>query len=164
MKVPSFQMTLLELLKPYLGAPYVWSVDGMPASGAGAPFWYQKEVPTPEEVHAKGCCCVGLVNIALGLLGSPQRFCGTRHVWLTYGLNSIPTKQEPPPLTLLMADYQDELHQGHVGIVLEDGLFIHCYVDDPEPKEDLCFPGIVIENSWKSSDSWAKYEGWVSLV
>lgn len=151
----------LKLMKPYLGAPYRWTVDGSPADGPGAPFWYQEQVPTPEEVHKKGCCCVGLLNIVLGLMGSPLRFAGTSFVWAAFKAAAKPVTGIPPPLSILMADYRGVDSQGHVGIVLEGGRFLHCYVDDPEPKEGLFFPGITIDDSWQESDVWARYQGWV---
>jgi hypothetical protein len=164
---------ILELerkLQPYFGAPYKWTIDGSPADGPGAPFWYQQEVPTAEEVHREGCNCVGFVNILLGLAGSPLRLIGTRDAWIRVGAESVPvdSDQEIPPWSLLIGDYVDEMRQGHVAIVLEGGKILHCYVDDPTPREGLFGPGICIEKSWKSSHEWWRgtdgagvYHGWV---
>lgn len=168
--MPDLRTTLLTQMAPYIGAPYRWTLEGLPADGPGAPFWMQVAAPTPDEVKANGCLCVGLVNIVLAVLGSPTRFKGTGDIWERF--HTIATPCQPgadiPDLALLFSGYRDEKRQGHVAIALNEGngciRLFHCYVDDPEPQPGLLTPGIRIDDSLEESHSWYEggtYEGWI---
>jgi hypothetical protein len=130
-----------------LGAPYRWYREGGPIPKDDM-FWAQNGPPiTRQDIDAKdrSIVCTGLINLMRryqglsipGLDGSlndigGDRFPGTTSIWFAYldrakKLAPINAAKQYPVGTLLLRDFHDmETDQGHVAVVLEEGL-LHAF-------------------------------------
>ena len=156
-----------QFLQPYIGAPYTWCLEYEEGGriGSRAPFWRLSTLPTPEEVKAEGCCCVGVINF-VRIDHSKLTFAGTGHISDVFDGFIKPIQEVLPVGAMLLRRPRDEVDQGHVAIVISGQRLMHCYVENPEPVEGLVGPGVEIDASWKESHSWHKegyYDGYISV-
>ena len=151
--------------QPYLNTPYKWCLEFEEGGleGSRAPFWRLPTLPTPEELQAEGCCCVGVVNLWRIHKGK-STWAGTGHIADDFP-ELEPMDKEPEEGAMLLRRPRNFEDQGHVGIVLSGERYLHCFTESDGPGEGFTGPGIVIEASWKRSHAWIPgkvyYDGWV---
>lgn len=141
------------------GVRYVgW--DGKPTLGDRGPFWAANEGPPhPQRLQFEGVCCVGVLNLMLRAKGLPVpgvaqklSWAGTTDAWFTLlaqqgVLHEYVNGKIYPPGTIVLSPYKDVLNQGHAGVVVEHGQFLHAYRG----------AGTVIDPSPAHSHRWARY-------
>ncbi len=165
-----------------LGIHYVWWLGDIILGADDGPFWAACGSPPPvETIRKQGVCCTGLINLIRRHLGLPvpgvskeDPHAGGTGAWeeflLPY-LEPIDPSANYPAGTLLFRPYQTFSDQGHVGVILENGQFLHSSVEEPEPKGGFHQPGCHIDKSWKLSHAWrssgyymyaVRPEGWLA--
>ena len=118
----------------YLGAKYTWWHNGM-SIGEDAPFYSRNlggPVPSDEEIHSKGICCAGLINIG-------RLVCGLSGLGGTYTYEYgvcwkiLRDDSSIPPIgSVLFRKYKDECDQGHLAYVTDTTYIIHACDFSPE--------------------------------
>jgi hypothetical protein len=157
----------MDWLTEYCGVPYAWCLDfeNGGREGSRAPFWRVDTLPTYDDLVEEGCCCVGLVNL-VRIKDKKPTWAGTGHIWNELEDYLEPMDKEPEEGAMLIRAPRDMADQGHVGIVLSDGRYIHSHVDEFEggPQPGLFGPGVTLDKSWRESHRWHRngyYDGWV---
>lgn len=146
-----------EFIQEIVGTPYVWWRDGDIISSS-PPFWAENSIiPFIEVIKKSGSNCAGFINLICRFakvnipgISMKLKYAGGTYIWYLYlkehGLLSrFNLDCTYPPGTLLLRDYSNEMDQGHIAIVLENGKLAHCY---PEK-------GITIDESYLISHNWS---------
>jgi len=119
-----------------VGAPYGWWYSGpLPA---GAPMWTARgPAPPAATVRAASANCAGLTNLMLRAIGkrlpsSPVAGTGGTGAYGAF-YASVARPFDParryPAGTLIGRRYRDNVDQGHVAVVLDDGRVLQSFAD-----------------------------------
>ena len=151
--------SIQDYIQELIGTPYVWWKEGDIISSA-PPFWAENSSPPPVEIIKKsGCNCAGFinlicrfVNIYIPGLTMNLKYAGGTYIWYEYLtdfglLEKFKPDRNYPPGTLLLRNYSNELDQGHIAIVLDNGKLAHSH---PES-------GITIDDSYFISHNWSVF-------
>ncbi len=150
----------LAWLLTLVGTDYIWWFPGDGVKGDCGPFWFAPgPVPSEERIRAEGCNCVGLFNLLFRKLGREP--VGTTVDWFARldKKQKIVGETDFPFGTILLRECRDEVDQGHIAIVLDDGQLLHCYPDSGIPRRGRVSPGVALDPSWKLSDTWLSEHG-----
>ncbi len=129
----------------FVGAPYVWWMDG-PVPDRG-PAWAENgPPPSPEEVIYEGCFCAGVPNLLLRFVGREIPTLGDElydggcfaygQYYDYYGVAEPFDLNQDYPEGTLIGRYLDwgrleaDNDQGHVAVVLEGGYLLQSYDGD----------------------------------
>ena len=151
-----------------VGTPYRWWLGDQILGKDVGPFWATNGPPPPlDTIRTQGVCCTGVMNLMLRHIGVPvpgvnekDKLAGGTGAWenhLIGHLEPIDITENYTPGTLLFRPYQNFNDQGHIGVVLEGGRFLHSYTYEAEPIDGFTQPGCVIDESWRSSHAWNKH-------
>lgn len=162
--------------KSLVGTPYgtPWK-EGDSCLGNRGPFWAAEGQPPPvERLRREGIVCTGLINLMCRNEGLIPPFVSTGFLWagttdawweILRAANMLehydPSRQYPPG-TLLLAPYNgpDIDDQGHIGMIIEGGAFLHSSL----------YAGVAIDANPAVSHAWANYqaavlpEDWIAVL
>ena len=143
-------------MRKYVGSNYVWWLEGDSCYGNNGPFYaYSGAPPSVEKVMAEGVCCAGIINIACRIVGyeipgvsEKYEGAGGTYIWEEH-LNEkkVLTKigdTIPPEGSILLLPYEDTEQQGHMALMLENGMVLHSYTNT-SPGRGKSGPGAVVE-------------------
>jgi cell wall-associated NlpC family hydrolase len=155
----------LKYINDLIGTPYSWWKEGDALTSA-APFWVDTTLPPPASlVHAAGCNCAGFLNLICRILEIPIP--GSNDTTLediktlggTYGwfeslqiqgklvpIQTFPTLLEIPSGSVLIRNFETEMEQGHVAIVIEPGQIAHSWSE-----RGICIEPISLSHAWNEN-------------
>lgn len=168
--------SMIRYGKSLVGTPYgvPWK-EGDICLGNHGPFWAAEGQPPPaERLHREGVVCTGLINLMCRNEGLTPPFvdaglswAGTTDAWWEClreagALKPYRMDEVYPVGTLLLAPYEGPglEEQGHIGMIVEDGQFLHSWLDG----------GGSLDTSPAESHVWARYhavalpEDWLAAL
>lgn len=161
---------LESCIRPLLGIPYL-DYRSAGAAYETAPWWMMAK-PNIDLARRTGAHCIGFFNLLLAQMDAPRRSKGTGYLWHDLRIWRQPlTETEVPQIgDLLLRCFRSNEDQGHVALLLPQGL-VHCYwIPDLErktkPMDVLQSPGVALDSTWESSHAWCDdgyYEARVPL-
>lgn len=165
-------VSMINYGKSLVGIPYgiPWK-EGDSCLGNCGPFWAAEgQPPATDRLRREGIACTGLINlmcrneeIVPPLVCDGLTWAGTTDAWwevLRAGgaLSPYRAHDRYPAGTLLLAPYEGPglEEQGHVGMVLEDGRFLHSCLNggvsiDPSPEHShawACYQAVALPEDW----------------
>lgn len=167
-----------------VGVPYAWwiphpDIKLMSISYVGSPFYRDKKKDmeySNDYIMQHGINCAGILNLMAQKIGVEPL--GGVIMWTGMNTSNLEIFNSSNTAvytkgTLLLREYKSIDDQGHIAIVVDNGMILHAYPNSSEPTEDLVGPGVVIEPistslKW-STDSTPFYdyvlkpEHWITL-
>lgn len=149
--------------------------EGDSCLGNHGPFWAAKGQPPPvERLQREGIVCTGLINLMCRneeltppLVSDGLLWAGSTDAWweimrTANMLERYDLSREYPPGTLLLAPYEGPAieNQGHIGMIIEGGAFLHSSLSI----------GVAIDPNPDVSHVWANYqaavlpEDWIAVL
>lgn len=157
----------IDYAQSIVGTPYKWWQGEAILGEDCGPFWAANAPPPPLEViRDQGVCCTGILNLILRHLGLPVPGVATKHAFaggtgcweefLIPHLEPIDTTEQYHEGTILFRPYRNYEDQGHIGMILKDGKFLHSHATEASPSDGFQSPGCVIDETWMSSHGWTE--------